>query len=607
MRALNLDRLRAAPATSPVIIGFAAGIVLAQLAALAGALLAAPWIWAVGSLVGIVLDVVGHRVPRIRGMFGNAQIGLVARALVRELSLLVLVARAEGGDVLLMALTASIPLARGAVLFLTTPQKLLLQPSMRVRNLRFPLAERRWWPVATPAGLIIPTAAVVPTALVGLLDGPWWPFVVTVGALTAALVAWALWIGVATVRRLGQPVSADVAAQAGEALNRQRPELVLYFSGTPESVYQVNMWLPVVESIGRPAVVLLRSDLSFEALGPTTLPVLSIPSALHVMNFRMPTVRASFVVAHVGNNIHMLREPRIKHVFIGHGESDKAASVNPITKGFDEVWVAGPASRRRWHQAKVGVRDDAIVEVGRPQLSAVLPAQPRHTDRPLSVLYAPTWEGWIADAANASSVADLGVAIVEWLVARPDTRLIYKPHPLTGTVSGSARRADLEMVRLLRTSGAVTDLPAASGPEAWRAADNHIVVGSAGPSLYDCFNNADVLIGDISSVVPDFLASEKPYLIPNPHGMDHDALRAELASTRAAYIMNPDPGTWEALLTTATGIDPMAQARRELRLDILGPRYEDPVEPWRQALTRLISQANSQWPDAIVEAQQLPE
>ena len=40
-------------------------------------------------------------------------------------------------------------------------------------------------------------------------------------------------------------------------------------------------------------------------------------------SFRLPTVRVAFYVAHVGKNIHMMREPRMKHVFIGHGESDK--------------------------------------------------------------------------------------------------------------------------------------------------------------------------------------------------------------------------------------------------------------------------------------------
>ena len=33
--------------------------------------------------------------------------------------------------------------------------------------------------------------------------------------------------------------------------------------------------------------------------------------------------------ANAGKNIHLLRLPGIRHVFIGHGDSDKVASINP--------------------------------------------------------------------------------------------------------------------------------------------------------------------------------------------------------------------------------------------------------------------------------------
>jgi CDP-glycerol glycerophosphotransferase (TagB/SpsB family) len=38
---------------------------------------------------------------------------------------------------------------------------------------------------------------------------------------------------------------------------------------------------------------------------------------------------------------------------------------------------------------------------------------------------------------------------------------------------------------------------------------HRVVVGSR-PSLYECFNQADFLIADISSVVSDFIESQNP-------------------------------------------------------------------------------------------------
>src|SRR5262249_15877459 len=85
-------------------------------------------------------------------------------------------------------------------------------------------------------------------------------------------------------------------------------------------------------------------------LAPTTAPVICVPGGVHLMNLELSTVRVALYAANVGKNIHLLRVPTMKHVFIGHGDSDKLASVNPYSKVYDQVWPpgpAGPAPRRR--------------------------------------------------------------------------------------------------------------------------------------------------------------------------------------------------------------------------------------------------------------------
>ncbi len=125
------------------------------------------------------------------------------------------------------------------------------------------------------------------------------------------------------------------------------------------------------------------------------------------------------------------------HVFIGHGDSDKVASINPFCKVYDEVWVAGPAGRERFARAMIGVDDQDMFEVGRPQLAPIERGQ-RKTDEPITVLYAPTWEGWTEDPLN-TSLMTMGRALVAAILDHPDdVRLIYKPHPLTGRRSAKA-------------------------------------------------------------------------------------------------------------------------------------------------------------------------
>lgn len=600
------------PARSPLGAGCVGAIVLAQAGAIFGAVCGWPVVFTVAVVVGIAADVVSNNIPSVRILFSRAQIGLIQRSLVRELGLVVLVARSADlsrGMYLAVALAAvASPLARGALMFLQTPLNRRIQRPVTVLNV--PLAALGPQPKEVPmppvTGAVLLTAPPLVAGCFGAITGHWWPFLVLTALALAVIAGLGGWAVRALLGARGVAPRTAYLNHVRRAVQKIGPEAVLYFSGPSDAIYQVNMWLRVMERIGHPVLVVLRERRNLELLADTSLPVVVIPNATDLMNFRMPTVRVAFYVAHVGKNIHLQREPRMKHVFIGHGESDKVASVNPITKGFDEVWVAGRVSRERWAAARVGVRDDAIVEVGRPQLGGIEKAAVRR-DRPLSVLYAPTWEGWTNDLF-ASSVPTMGPAMVRWLVGRPDTRVIYKPHPFTGSVSAEARAANQQIIELVTASPRHGELKASASGWDWSAVeDRDLVLTSGRPGLYDCFNHADVLIGDISSVVPDFLASGKPYAVPNPAARPHAAVRAELASTRAAYLLDPDGRDWEDLLLDAETTDSLAPTRAELRQNLLGPWHADPVDPWRAALTRLIDTANAEWPEALREAAVRPE
>ena len=148
-----------------------------------------------------------------------------------------------------------------------------------------------------------------------------------------------------------------------------------------------------------------------DQLAPTELPVACMPDSVTVMSAKLTSARVAFYVAHNGKNIHLLREPGLRHVFIGHGDSDKVSSINPFAKAYDELWVAGPAARDRWAAANVGIRDEAIIEVGRPQLVDVDRFDGR-ANQARRVLYAPTWEGWTDEDFGTSSTT-MGPQLIE--------------------------------------------------------------------------------------------------------------------------------------------------------------------------------------------------
>ncbi|MEU8262561.1 CDP-glycerol glycerophosphotransferase family protein [Micromonospora sp. NPDC048999] len=439
-----------------------------------------------------------------------------------------------------------------------------------------------WW-AAGVAGerlpflniLLIPgavAAAVVDDIAPALLAG-------AVAVLASAVVG--LVVALTWLRGRGSGQSGSLSA-VQRWLDTDRPEVALYFAGPAKDVYQANMWLAPVEALGRRAVVLLRRREAFQELADTRLPVICVPASVDFMNLELGSIRAALYAANVGTNIHMLREPGMKHVFVGHGDSDKQASVNPYSKVYDEVWVAGLAGRERYARAGVGVRDDDIVEIGRPQLAGVHTFGAESTDRPFTVLYAPTWEGWLDDDPYHTSLVLMGERIVKNLLAsRPKVRLIYKPHPLTGARSKQAKAVHERVVRLIRAAGGDPAASSLDGP-------GHRVVTGRTPALFDCFNQSDLLISDVSSVVSDFVQSQRPYVVANPSGLPEDEFRRTFPTSRAAYLLSADCGELEKILAlTRAGDDPMTEARRELKTYLLGPNEPNSMERFRTEIGRL--------------------
>ncbi|MFB9540551.1 MULTISPECIES: hypothetical protein [Streptomyces] len=451
------------------------------------------------------------------------------------------------------------------------------------------------------------------------------------------------------------PNAERVLAAVDDWLGEYQPETVLYFSGSKDSAYQVNMWLDTMEKLDSKPLIILRERAILNNLAPTTVPVICVPGGVHLMNMDLSTVRVALYAANVGKNIHMLRVPTIKHVFIGHGDSDKLASVNPYSKVYDEVWTAGRAGRDRYAIADVGVRDDDIVEVGRPQLAPIQTWQGVPDGRIPTVLYAPTWEGWDGNPGNTSVVL-AGENIVEQLVqADPPVRVLYKPHPFTGNVSKEAGAAHQRITALVRKAAAeraidtrfvadtavqadaktelariearlaqlsgsggerrdeaeatrdglvdvarheeVARLRAEWNDAYWRSfpAWEHRVITGADPRLYDCFNVSDAMVSDISSVVSDFIASGKPYAVTDSAEVGVEEFKRNNTAVRAAVILSNSAAELGELLGAVRdqAADPLAEDRKELKRYLLGPDEPTSLVQFNTAVANLALKAET--------------
>ncbi len=629
------------------------------------------WLFLIVAVVSYLAEVWARYVlPDLMNTLNWVQVGVQLRWAFRELALILLLARVlspssalvgfVGG---LMVMHAVRAVYSALAIRLTQCRTLpVVTRNVDLAELRIPAAPPAWLADNDVQKLLyldtIPVAGGVAAALTADMT---WAFA---GLSLAIAVSAILCVIMAVFARRNRHLNSAtrILSAVRQQITAYGPEIVVYLSGSRNAAYQLNMWLSTLARLPRPAVIIVRERYLVPLVGRTSLPVVCVGETVDLMNFNLPSVRVALFPANTAQNILQLRIPGVSSVFIGHGDSDKEASVNPFSRAYDQVWVAGQAGRDRYLRAQVGVRDEDIVEVGRPQLTGIRTANDGPGDRMFTVLYAPTWEGW---TESQTSVRVMGLRIVQALLDHsPQVRVLYKPHPLTGTrdrsvlavheaivalieqandkqrqaatwsaeaAAGEADRrgAAAELSRIGARMAALTQggdastggraswlrpakdeatLSRDSRPnaddtewlqlnDAWHAAYwrsqgwwQHRVITGPLPVLYDCFNRADLLISDISSVVSDFIAAGKPYVVTNPDGLDEDEFREKFPTAAAAYLLDPDCAALSDILdeAAAPGDDRFAEARRELRRYLLGPDNLDAQTRFADAVDALV-------------------
>ncbi|WP_244928141.1 CDP-glycerol glycerophosphotransferase family protein [Nocardioides sp. W7] len=307
-------------------------------------------------------------------------------------------------------------------------------------------------------------------------------------------------------------------------------ETLAYFPDDPTRVYQLLQWLPVLERLDleHPVGVVTRdAESAAVCREETSLPVFFAPSFPELTELYADL--AAKVVLYCNNsmrNFQSLIDGRMLHVHINHGESDKQSMASNNAKAYDRVFVAGEAAVQRHEAGLMELDTSRLVRVGRPQLD-LRPAPLLAPSTRRTVLYAPTWEG-DADYNDYTSVDVFGPRIVRAIVALPEVRLVYKPHPKIPTsLTPAIHNGHREILAVLEEA---TRREPDAGHEA-------ITVGDILAVLPDC----DAMITDVSSVGLDwlYLRTEKPIFITDRH---HDAerLRQDVPVSRCADVLDGD-------------------------------------------------------------------
>lgn len=291
---------------------------------------------------------------------------------------------------------------------------------------------------------------------------------------------------------------------------------VVFFAGTVRNLYQLRQWYGPLEALHAHVPVLLMCNDS--RVGQVLRAEAPLPSVTvgRFATLDDVTSRSDVaVIGYVGNeggNFQTLRITSALHVFLTHGESDKLVSVTGQMKAYDYVFVAGRAAQDRFAEHLLRFDVDARTKlVGRAQLDHVVVGPKTRADGdPVTVLYAPTWEGG-QGSSDYSSVLTHGRRLVEAALADPRLRLVYRPHPRTGASRADFEAADHQIRALVRRGGGTVD---------------------TGLDPVETFADADVLVADVSAIAHDWLPTRRPLVVT-----DVESPASVVARTRLADVV----------------------------------------------------------------------
>jgi hypothetical protein len=201
-------------------------------------------------------------------------------------------------------------------------------------------------------------------------------------------------------------------------------------------------------------------------------------------------------------NFYPLRYSEAVHVFVSHGESDKAYMSQNTVKRYDLYFGAGQAAIDRI-SSKVTHYDTSkrIIEIGRPQSLDEYELPSDFIQSPKKkVLYAPTWEG-VTKATRYTSIVSHGQRLVQALVDSGEYQVTYRPHPLSGSRDSEVKSANEAIKKVIRQAN-----------KADGSSSHYIDESPFGWHL----GYHDLIISDISAIAYDWLSTGNPILLTKP-------------------------------------------------------------------------------------------
>ena len=415
------------------------------------------------------------------------------------------------------------------------------------------------------------------TALIALAAGLFWPVPPVAGLTVLGLF---VMLRATLSNQVLKAARLSMRARLRKAIahpETRKARIAFYFTAPDlKQPEHVKIWAEEINALGIPWVVILREPHHLKAFDEADLPTALFVPDDTTLRTCLPDQASVVFYANNGqaNRKMMTFHPDVLHIQLLHGDSDKPPSYSPLTKNYDLIFVAGNMGKDRYALNGVHIPEEKFRIVGRPQVRAISNMSNGATDNVRKIIYMPTWRGFFTDTQFSS--LDRASEIIDTLLASSHRlELHFKPHPLSykDPLWPQFKRDIRTALTRKRPNG------------------NKGVFREDNASPFDLYNEGDLLITDISSVMIDFLYSGKPFLVVRPRSFDvADALR--FPSLAASYQVSATLKNLSEQFDKAMGLDPLAAKRDEIRMYAFGDFGQPPGKVFRETCLTLLNDSS---------------
>ncbi len=327
--------------------------------------------------------------------------------------------------------------------------------------------------------------------------------------------------------------------------------------------HHLSSWLPVFNSYAAKQniefILIIRNKALFDWV-VFNYPYINVAYARRAVDVESvidiyPNIRLALYSSASISNGHLIRFNDIKHVFIGHGDSEKAGSAHKGLRWFDEIWTAGQAHIDRFHNLEgVSFKGLDFIKVGRPTLKKILInsesyVAPKYETYNINIMYLPTWEG-VFEAHQYFSIP-IAKEIIELLTSDLECNLDVKFHPYTGGRNGIYKE-------YITTISNYKDTQESFG------------IIASDIKIVDIIQNYNVFICDISSVVTECLSLNRPIFLYKPKGREIDLAVSNIDFDQYCYVFSSINELKALLIQVLSGDDYLQHSRQEAMDYFLG-------------------------------------